>query len=317
MLAFYLDYDGQNGQQQLAQKVAEQMNAAGVPNKVEMAEFEHRCFPDGETYFRINSGVKDQDVFVVCQLHHPNHKTIDLMYLSETLKQLGARSVGLIAPYLAYMRQDKQFHDGECITSRHFSRWISERFDWLVTIDPHLHRYHSLDEIYSIPSRVIHATGVIAEFLKSHVNNPLVIGPDAESEQWANAVAADAGCDAIVLEKIRSGDRDVEVSLPQLSDYPNHQPVLVDDIISTGKTMIKAAENILQLSGKETLCLGVHAVFAPGAVEDMKQAPISDVVTCNCIEHDTNGMDVSGLIASATLDLLKTENIGTEQGAEK
>ena len=80
------------------------------------------------------------------------------------LKQLGARSVGLIAPYLAYMRQDKQFHDGECITSRHFSRWISERFDWLVTIDPHLHRYHSLDEIYSIPSCVIHATGVIAEY---------------------------------------------------------------------------------------------------------------------------------------------------------
>jgi len=231
---------------------------------------------------------------------------VDLMYLSETLKQLGARSVGLVAPYLAYMRQDKQFHDGECITSRHFSRWISEHFDWLVTIDPHLHRYNSLDEIYSIPSRVVHATGVIADYLKSSVEKPLVIGPDAESEQWANAVAADAGCDAIVLEKIRSGDRDVEVSLPQLSDYPDHQPVLVDDIISTGKTMIKAAQNIQQLSGRETLCLGVHAVFAPGAVEDMKQAPISDVVTCNCIEHETNGMDVSNLLAGAVLDLLKS-----------
>lgn len=306
MLAFYLDYDGQTGQRLLAQKVAGQMNAsADFADTVTLAEFEHRCFPDGETYIRLNSDVKDQDVLVVCQLHHPNHKTIDLMYLSETLKQLGARSVGLIAPYLAYMRQDKQFHDGECITSRHFSRWISERFDWLVTIDPHLHRYHSLDEIYSIPSRVVHATGVIAEYLKAKVNNPLVIGPDAESEQWANAVAAEAGCDAIVLEKIRSGDRQVEVSLPQLSDYPDHQPVLVDDIISTGKTMIKAAENIVQLGGKETLCLGVHAVFARGALDDMKQAPISDVVTCNCIEHETNGMDISGLLADAVIDIWK------------
>ena len=307
MLAFYLDYNGQAGQRLLAQKIADQMNAgADFSDTVELAEFEHRCFPDGETYIRIDSDVKDQDVLVVCQLHQPNQKTVDLMYLSETLKQLGARSVGLVAPYLAYMRQDKQFHDGECITSRHFSRWISEHFDWLVTIDPHLHRYNSLDEIYSIPSRVVHATGVIADYLKSSVEKPLVIGPDAESEQWANAVAADAGCDAIVLEKIRSGDRDVEVSLPQLSDYPDHQPVLVDDIISTGKTMIKAAQNIQQLSGRETLCLGVHAVFAPGAVEDMKQAPISGVVTCNCIEHETNGMDVSNLLAGAVLDLLKS-----------
>jgi len=307
MLAFYLDYNGQTGQRLLAQKIADQMNVgADFSDTVELAEFEHRCFPDGETYIRIDSDVKDQDVLVVCQLHHPNQKTVDLMYLSETLKQLGARSVGLVAPYLAYMRQDKQFHDGECITSRHFSRWISEHFDWLVTIDPHLHRYNSLDEIYSIPSRVVHATGVIADYLKSSVEKPLVIGPDAESEQWANAVAAEAGCDAIVLEKIRSGDRDVEVSLPQLSDYPDHQPVLVDDIISTGKTMIKAAQNIQQLSGRETLCLGVHAVFAPGAVEDMKQAPISGVVTCNCIEHETNGMDVSNLLAGAVLDLLKS-----------
>jgi len=307
VLAFYLDYNCQAGQRLLAQKIADQMNAnPGFSDTVKLAEFEHRCFPDGETYIRINSDVKDQDVLVVCQLHQPNQKTVDLMYLSETLKQLGARSVGLVAPYLAYMRQDKQFHEGECITSRHFSRWISEHFDWLVTIDPHLHRYNSLDEIYSIPSRVVHATGVIADYLKSSVEKPLVIGPDAESEQWANAVAADAGCDAIVLEKIRSGDRDVEVSLPQLSDYPDHQPVLVDDIISTGKTMIKAAQNIQQLSGRETLCLGVHAVFAPGAVEDMKQAPISDVVTCNCIEHETNGMDVSNLLAGAVLDLLKS-----------
>ena len=81
MLAFYLDYDGQNGQQQLAQKdrrADECCDSGSVPSQVEMAEFEHRCFPDGETYFRINSDVKDQDVFVVCQLHHPNHKTVDL-----------------------------------------------------------------------------------------------------------------------------------------------------------------------------------------------------------------------------------------------
>ena len=266
-----------------------------------LGEHVQRQFPDGESYLNIISDVVGQDVIVLCQLHHPNNKLIELMLFAETAKQQGARTVSLVAPYLAYMRQDKKFQSGECITSRHVSSWLSERFDSIITIDPHLHRYHQLSEIYSIPGTVLHATDLMADYIRQHISKPLVVGPDGESEQWANAVAQQAGCDSIVLTKVRHGDHDVEVSLPELENYKDHQPVLIDDIISTGKTMIKAAENIVSLGGKPPICICVHPVFAEGALEEMLQADISEVISCDTIAHQTNKITVVDKLAQAII----------------
>jgi ribose-phosphate pyrophosphokinase len=291
MLIFSLDDETDNANR----LVAELQNQLGQ-EQVQRGDIVQR-------HIRIASQVKQQDIIVLCQLHQPNNKLIDLMFFAETAKQLGANSVHLVAPYLAYMRQDKRFNDGECITSRHASSWISERFDSLITIDPHLHRYHSLNEIYSIPSYALHATDLMAEYIRDNIAKPLVIGPDSESEQWAKAVAELAGCDAIVLSKIRHGDHDVEVSLPELGQYPDHQPVLIDDIISTGRTMIKAADNIVALGGKPPICIGVHGVFSPRALDEMKLAKIADVVTCSTIEHETNKISVVKKLALAIIKM--------------
>lgn len=273
------------------------------PLKFSLGELIQRQFPDGESYINIVSDVAGQDVIVLCQLHHPNNKLIELMLFAETAKQQGAISVSLVTPYLAYMRQDKKFQSGECITSRHVSTWLSERFDSIITMDPHLHRYHQLSEIYSIPNTVLHATDLMADYIRQHIPMPLVIGPDSESEQWANAVAKKAGCDAIVLSKIRNGDHDVEVSLPELKNYSGYQPVLIDDIISTGKTMIKAAENIVSLGGKPPICICVHPVFAEGALEEMQQAKIAEVISCDTIKHATNKITVVNELAQAIITM--------------
>lgn len=262
-----------------------------------------RQFPDGESYLNILSDVAGQDLVVLCQLHQPNNKLIELMLFAETAKQQGAKTITLVTPYLAYMRQDKKFKAGECITSRHVSAWLSERFDSIITIDPHLHRYHQLNEIYSIPNTVLHATDLMADYIRQHIAKPLIIGPDSESEQWANAVAQQAGCDSIVLTKIRRGDSDVEVSLPELENYPDHQPVLIDDIISTGKTMIKAAENIVSLGGKSPICICVHPVFAEGALEEMQLADIAEIISCDTILHASNKITVVEKLAQAIITM--------------
>jgi ribose-phosphate pyrophosphokinase len=297
MLVFSMDGDLSSAEKLtivLSKKIMESQS-------VVLGELEQRHFPDGESYLNIVSEVDQQDLVVLCQLHQPNEKLIDLMLFSETARQQGAKSICLVAPYLAYMRQDKKFNPGESITSRHVAAWISERFDAIITVDPHLHRYHGLSDIYSIPNRVIHATDLIADYIRHNIIKPLVIGPDSESEQWARAVAKRAGCDAIVLNKVRRGDHDVEVSLPQLKNYLDHQPILIDDIISTGKTMIKAAENIVSLNAKAPICIGVHGVFAAGALQDMEQADIAEILTCNTIAHSTNAIDVTELLAAAVI----------------
>ena len=318
MLFYCLDYPqalssqkSLSSQKDMALNILQHFNTQNVSDSLtgaRLAQFEHHHFPDGESYFRLLDDVKNQDAVIVCQLHQPNEKIPDLLFLSETLKQAGAKSIGLVAPYLSYMRQDKKFHDGECITSRHFSAWINQRFDWLVTIDPHLHRYHHLNEIYSIPSRALHATGIIADYVRNNIASPILIGPDSESEQWVNAVAEKANCPALVLSKIRKGDRDVEISIPEIEQYAQHQAVLIDDIISTGKTMLGAAHHIKQLTGKKALCIGVHAVFAPGALEEMHNADIEDVLTCNCIHHSSNALDVSLLLAQGIDDIFSNRS---------
>ena len=150
-----------------------------------------RSFPDGETYLKVPKSVKGKEVIVISALNNPNPKTFELMLLSRTLRDNGAKKVGLIAPYLAYMRQDKIFKAGEGISAKYYAALISEYFDWLITVDPHLHRIHYLCEVYKIPTVVIHAAPFIGNYIKKHIQKPLLIGPDNESSQWVKEVAND------------------------------------------------------------------------------------------------------------------------------
>src|ERR1700740_3663398 len=109
-------------------------------SEAEVGKVELRYFPDKETYVRVLSDVKNEHVVLVCTLHQPDDKLLPLYFLTQTIKSLGALSVNLISPYLAYMRQDKVFNEGEGITSAYFAKLISGFADSLVTIDPNLHR---------------------------------------------------------------------------------------------------------------------------------------------------------------------------------
>ena len=257
-----------------------------------------RHFPDGELYVRIDTPVDGQDVVLVCGLERPQEKILPLLFLAATAKDLGARRVGLVAPYLSFMRQDSRFHPGEGITSQYFARLVSGAVDWLCTVDPHLHRYHSLEQVYAIPTEVVRAAPAIASWIRDHVEAPVLIGPDAESEQWVRAVAERIDAPFVVLEKTRRGDRDVSVSVPQLEPYRDRTPVLVDDIISTGRTMIETLRHLTDAGVREPVVIGVHAVFVDRAHEDILGAGAARVVTCDTIEHPSNRISVADALAA-------------------
>ena len=277
------------GNEELTAKLAKQLQA-------EKGEAIIRQFPDGETYVQIQSDVKGKRVLLVCTLHQPDNKLLPLYFLSKTAKDLGADCTCLIAPYLAYMRQDKRFHPGEGITSEYFGLLISQFAETLVTIDPHLHRRSSLSEVYQIPCQVEHAANHISAWIKNNIENPVLVGPDSESEQWVSQVAKNAGAPFIVLEKIRYGDKDVEVSVPDVENYKNYTPVLVDDIISTARTMIETVRHLKQAGMKAPVCIGVHAVFSGNAYQELKDTGTANIVTCNTIPHESNAIDISSLL---------------------
>lgn len=263
-----------------------------------------RRFPDGESYVRIHSDIRDKKVCILCTLDHPDDKLMPLYYFSQLARQMGAQSVCLLSPYLGYMRQDKAFHSGEAVTSDLFAQLLSGWVDALVTVDPHLHRHHHLSEIYRIPTLVLHAGALIATYIKDHISNPVLIGPDEESKQWVAAIAREAGCAYAILKKERLGDRNVRVSVPDAPKFKRNTPVLVDDIISTGHTMIETARHLLESGIQAPVCIGVHGIFAGNALVEMQQAGIHTIVTTNTIPHPTNALNISGLLADGAIAFL-------------
>ncbi|MBB1488947.1 ribose-phosphate pyrophosphokinase [Oceanospirillum sediminis] len=267
--------------------------------QAETGELNRRQFPDGESYLQVVSPANGRDIIVLCTLYQPDSKFLPLIYLAETLKEMGARKVILVAPYLAYMRQDKRFKQGECVTSRHFAALISRSFDALITVDPHLHRYNSLDEVYSIPGIVVQSANSVAHWISQQIEQPLLIGPDIESEQWVAEVARLAGAPFEVLLKERHGDRDVRVSLPHVENYLQHTPVLVDDIISSGRTMLETIEHLKNAGMAPVICIGTHGLFADRAYQQMQASHTADVITCNTVNHQSNAIDMAPALAEA------------------
>jgi ribose-phosphate pyrophosphokinase len=266
----------------------------------ELGDIELRKFPDGESYVRILSDVKHRDVFLVCTLARPDAKVLQLVFTAETARSLGAASVKLIAPYLGYMRQDRIFHPGEALTSRTFAELIGRYFDALVTVDPHLHRHATLDELYDIPSTVLHAAPLLAQWIETHVDNPLIIGPDIESSQWVEHIALDAGAPWIAFRKSRRGDRKVRMTAPDLRKYMGCTPVIVDDIVSSGVTIRQALRLLRDQQFHSAYCLAVHALCTAATARRISDGS-RGFFTSNTVASPDARFDVAPIIADALI----------------
>jgi ribose-phosphate pyrophosphokinase len=280
------------GNERLARAIAAEAGA-------DLGELESRRFPDGETYLRVASDVAGRDVALVCTLADPDPQVLRLIFAARTARALGAARITLIAPYLAYMRQDKAFHPGEAITSVQFAALLSGEVDRLITVDPHLHRHKALGEIYSIPAAALHAAPLLSAWIADNVAEPLIVGPDAESEQWAKAIAG--GAPAAVLHKQRRGDREVEIGFPDLTGYAGRQPVLVDDIASSGRTLVGACRGLVARGFAPPVCVVAHALFAEDAF-DRLQGVAAAIVSTDTVAHPANRISVAPLLASQLRD---------------
>ena len=263
---------------------------------------EIKRFPDGESFVRLLTPVTDADVVMVCTLDRPDEKVLPLLWLAIAAREGGALRVGLVAPYLAYMRQDAVFHAGEIRTAQHFAALLGSHFDWVVTVDPHLHRIPMLSDIFRVPALAVQAAPALAAWVRSHVPHPLLVGPDEESRQWVEQVAALCDVPWTVLSKTRHGAWSVDISAVETGLGVGRTPVLVDDIISTGRTLIAAAWQLQRAGLPRPYCVAVHAVFAGSAYNELRTAA-ADVVTCDTIAHPSNRIALAQPLADAIAPL--------------
>ncbi|MES2098268.1 MAG: ribose-phosphate pyrophosphokinase [Pseudomonadota bacterium] len=288
------------GSERCGDSIARRLGAA-------RCRLESRRFPDGEIYLRVVDAVEGRHMAVVAQLREPDPQLPGLLFLADALRELGAASVGLIAPYLPYMRQDTRFRPGEVVASRSFAKLVSTAFAWLVTVDPHLHRIASLDAIYDVPTAVVRSAPAIAAWVQTQVERPHLVGPDEESTQWVAEVAALVDCPYTVLRKHRSGDRSVELTLPDLEALRGRTPVLVDDIVSSGQTLAATVGRLRAEGFAAPVCVGVHALFAGDAFARLQAAGAARIVSCNTLPHPSNAIDVTDLLAESVRTMTQAE----------
>lgn len=272
----------------------------------EIGDIEIGQFPDEESHIRICSDVKNKQIFLIVDLAHPNCKLLDILFITNTLKKMGSKKIILIAPYLPYMRQDKQFHEGEIISANLFATILSPPIDGLITIDPHLHRIHHLNEIYPLASiSTLHATKPIAKWILDNTNDPLLFGPDEESEQWLSEIASYTHCNYLIGKKVRLGDQKVTITLPR-SIPAKKQIIIIDDIISSGASMLSLTKQLQTLSIAPISCITVHALFSRATYNKLIKVGLKSIVSTNTIPHFTNKIDVSPLIADEMMRLSTT-----------
>lgn len=261
----------------------------------------HR-FPDGELKLRLPDTLPER-VTVLRSLHHPNEKLLELLLVARTARTLGARHLTLVAPYLAYMRQDIAFQPGEAVSQRIVGRFIAELFDAIITVDPHLHRITTLQEAVPVPQAIVlSGAPLLADLIALHRKLPMLVGPDEESAQWISQAAQRHGFDFAVCRKTRHGDRSVDVTLPQ-SDFAGRAVVLLDDIASSGHTLANVTR-LLMAAGAATVDVAVtHALFAYDAIKLIKDAGVSNIWSTDCIPHPSNAVSMAPLIATVITSL--------------
>lgn len=279
----------------LALRIAE---AAGLPT----AAIDRHRFPDGELKLRLPATLPPRAV-LLRTLDQPNEKLTELLLVARTARELGAQHLTLVAPYLAYMRQDIAFHPGEVVSQRVVGRFLADLFDAVITVDPHLHRVATLQEAVPVPQAVVlSGAPLLADLVAAHHSHPLLVGPDEESAQWIAQAAARHHFDYGVCRKVRHGDRQVDIALPVL-DVTGRAVVLLDDVASSGHTLAGAARLLLAAGAASVDVAVTHALFAGDALQVIQAAGVGVVWSTDCITHPSNAVSMAPLIAETLLTL--------------
>jgi ribose-phosphate pyrophosphokinase len=267
---------------------------------VEICEVGLHRFPDGESLVQIQPGSEIAILFR--SLDRPNEKLVELLLAASALRGNGARRVIIVAPYLGYMRQDIAFEPGQAVSQKVVGALLAEHFDALLTVDPHLHRIRRLAEVIpDIEAVHISAAPALARFIDDE-QKPVLVGPDAESRQWVEAIAEPHGLDVIIGDKQRQGDREVALVLEHADRVSGRPAILVDDVISSGRTLEVAAGLLLAAGATNVEALATHCLASEVDLQRLGRAGIRRVSSTDSVAGPTAAIPLAGLLADAIVE---------------
>jgi len=263
--------------------------------KADYTKISAKDFPDGEFHVQLKKNPKHNTVVIISSLTgDPDEKIIETILAGGIAKDYGAKKVILVATYLPYMRQDRHFKKYDSFSAKHIIKLFGI-FDRIYAVDPHLHRIARLNRL-SHKAEKIGVIRLIADFLEKKYKGEFnIVGPDEESSQWSSEVAKILKKKVIILKKKRFSSWRVKIAEKPLGK----RIIIIDDIISTGKTLAEALKMAKKQGAEKIICIGIHGILVKGAAE--KITKYAELITTNSIPNKYAKIDISPAIA----DVLK------------
>ncbi len=281
--------------QDLAHRVSKLTNS-------KLVRTEFKKFPDGELYVKLNSDVEGEDVFLINTQNNQNDSIVETIIMCDALDDEGAKSINLVAPYLAYARQDKKFNKGEAISIRAFANIYSSICDSIFTVNPH--ETH-IESFFDIPFMYGDAVPKLAKYVQDKLNNPVVLSPDKGAIELAKTASEILNCEYDYLEKTRISPTEINIA-PKNLDVSGRDVLIVDDIISTGGTMATAIGMLKEQGAKKVIASCVHPVLIGDALNKLYIGGADEVVGTDSFLSEVSRVSVDSIIADLIINYNKS-----------
>ena len=272
---------------------------------VDLGEAEVAAFPDGEIRVKINENVRGCDTFIVQPTGAPADNLVELLIMVDALRRASARRVTAVLPYFGYARQDRKDQPRVPISSKLVANLITTAgAERVLTMDLHSSQ---IQGFFDIPLDHIFAAPVLIDYFQGkEIPDLTVVAPDVGSLKMARAYSKRLGASLALVDKRRTRVDDTEV-MNLIGEVEGRNVVIFDDVISTGRTIARAAVE-LKKRGAVSIRVGVtHAGFAPVAEQVLGDAPIEEVVVTDSLPPKS--LDFGGRLRVLTVSRLLGEAI--------
>ena len=282
---------GGNASKDLAKRIARRLKAKYV-------DADTRTFPDGESKITFRHNLKKSVVLVVQSTYPPvDTNLLQILSIISEVKKISSK-IYAIMPYMGYARQDRQFLNGEIVTMSVVAKMLQAAgAKKAIVVD--IHSKTALRH-FKIPTENVSAIPELVKYLKKlKLKNPIVVSPDTGGSLRAKKFADVLKSDFIVLKKSRNR-KTGKVSIQSTkADVKGKDLIIVDDIISTGGSVVKATQFLKKQKCKRVFVVCTHGLLVGDAEKNIKKAGVTQIISTNTIPRSISKVDVSGVIAQA------------------
>ncbi|MCX8116459.1 MAG: ribose-phosphate pyrophosphokinase [Desulfobacterota bacterium] len=282
-----------------------------------MGRSQVKNFSDGEIHVEIEESVRGMDVFVIQSICHPvNNNLMELLILIDALKRASAERITAVMPYYGYARQDRKVSPRAPISAKLIADLITTAgASRILTIDLHAGQ---IQGFFNIPVDHLFAAPVLLEYLKRMKNDLVIVSPDAGGVERARAYAKRLESALAIIDKRREGPNISQV-MNIIGDVQGMTAILVDDMVDTGGTLVRAAYALMEKGAKKVYACCTHPVLSGRAVELINESPISELIVTNTIPlreeakacQKIKVLSVSGLLADAIRRIYEDESVSS------